>query len=89
MSLESALNDVGELVLNNAIALVPIQTGNLMRSLGYKVIGDEVHIGTDVEYAPYVEYGTWKQEAQPYLVPSVESNKEEIIDIIVRGILND
>lgn len=29
-----------------------------------------VYIGTNVEYAPYVELGTYKQAAQPYLKPA-------------------
>lgn len=31
----------------------------------------EAIVGTAVEYAPYVEYGTRKQKAQPYLAPSM------------------
>jgi len=30
-------------------------------------------IGTNVEYAPYIELGTSKMAAQPYLVPALES----------------
>lgn len=33
-----------------------------------------VFIGTNVEYAPYVELGTSKQKAQPFLKPAVVNN---------------
>lgn len=33
-----------------------------------------VYIGTNVEYAPYVELGTSKQDAQPFLKPAVLNN---------------
>lgn len=38
----------------------PIDTGNLKNSITHQVYKEEkaVHIGTDVEYAPYVEFGT-------------------------------
>ena len=40
----------------------PVDTGRLRNSISSKVIEDEkaVYIGTNVEYAPYVEYGTGK-----------------------------
>lgn len=38
----------------------PIATGNLKNNITHRVVPKEqaVHIGTDVEYAPYVELGT-------------------------------
>lgn len=33
-----------------------------------------VYIGTNVEYAPYVELGTSRQTAQPFLKPAVVNN---------------
>ena len=37
-----------------------VATGNLMGSITYEVDGDDCYIGTNVEYAPYVEMGTGK-----------------------------
>lgn len=34
-----------------------------------------VYIGTNVEYAPYVELGTSRTAAQPFLKPAVEDHK--------------
>jgi HK97 gp10 family phage protein len=39
-------------------------------------------IGTNVEYAPYVEPGTHKQKAQPYLRPAAENHSAEYKEII-------
>ena len=30
----------------------------------------------------YVEFGTYKMAAQPYLVPALKSNEETIVEII-------
>lgn len=40
----------------------PVDTGRLRNSISHKVIDNEnaVYIGTNVEYAPYVEYGEYK-----------------------------
>lgn len=37
-----------------------VDTGRLRNSVNYRVRDDEVYIGTNVEYAPYVEFGTGK-----------------------------
>ena len=36
-----------------------------------------VYIGTNVEYAPYVELGTTRSKAQPYLKPAVVNHAEK------------
>lgn len=42
--------------------LTPVDTGNLRNSISHRVDDAEpaVYIGTDVEYAPYIELGTGK-----------------------------
>lgn len=37
-----------------------------------------VYIGTNVYYAPYVELGTTKMPARPFLSQSIQSNKSEM-----------
>lgn len=48
------------LVESQAVLLVPVNTGGLRNSIGYKVNESELvaYIGTNCEYAIYVEYGT-------------------------------
>ena len=46
------------LVSNAAKEKVPVDTGNLQDSITYEVNGNEGVVGTNVEYAPYVEFGT-------------------------------
>jgi HK97 gp10 family phage protein len=41
-----------------------------------------VYVGTNVEYAPYVEYGTVKQKAKPFLKPAIESHLDEYKHIL-------
>ena len=36
-----------------------------------------VYIGTNVEYAPYIEYGTSKMEPHPFIQPAVTKHAEE------------
>lgn len=38
---------------------------------------DTVYVGTNVEYAPYVEFGTSRMHARPYLKPALENHMDE------------
>lgn len=62
-------------VQNNARMLAPVDTGRLRSSItatkGSDGTGAYVDIGTNVEYAAYVEFGTIYMAAQPYLRPAL------------------
>ena len=49
-----------------------VDTGNLRNSISNKVKMNEksVYIGTNIEYAPYVELGTSRSKAYPFLKPA-------------------
>ena len=55
-----ALERCGMKAESYAVDLVPVDTSRLQQSITHKVDPSEpaVYIGTDVEYAPYVELGT-------------------------------
>lgn len=40
-----------------------------------------VYIGTNVYYAPYVEYGTSKMQARPFLSTSIQSHKSDFEEL--------
>lgn len=48
-----------------------VDTGRLRNSISHDTDGKDVYIGSNVEYAPYVEMGTKKMAARPYLKPAV------------------
>lgn len=57
-----AMETCGLVAEGYAKKLVPVDTGNLRNSISHKVDDSEpsVHIGTNAEYAAYVELGTGK-----------------------------
>lgn len=61
-----------------------IRTGRLRNSIAYGVDTSEpaVYIGSNVEYAPYVELGTSKMRARPFLKPAVENYAGEYKDLL-------
>ena len=69
----------------------PVDTGNLRNSIHNeptKATPDEVTVttGTPVEYASYVEHGTGRMQAQPYLRPAMDANEADVIDDIRRAV---
>lgn len=64
------LSDIGRKTTNMAKSLCPVDTGRLRSSISYEVEDLTVRIGSDVEYAIYVEMGTRYQRARPYLRPA-------------------
>lgn len=53
--------------------------GTLKRSIGIDITdgGMTAEVEPTAEYAPYVEYGTRFMEAQPYLKPAFDEQKEK------------
>lgn len=62
----------------------PVDTGRLRNSITNEVAPSEkaVYIGTNVEYAPFVELGTSHQMAHPYLRPAAHNHGQEYRAII-------
>lgn len=61
-AVDKALNRAGLIVENEAKMLCPIDTGQLRNSITHRLQNNGTEraciVGTNVEYAPYVEFGT-------------------------------
>jgi HK97 gp10 family phage protein len=80
----NALEIIGAKAADYAAGKAPVDTGRLKNSLTHEVAMDEkaVYVGTNVEYAPYVEFGTYKQRPQPYLKPAIQNHMDEYKNIL-------
>lgn len=86
---DKAETEVQKAVLKGCIAIEgeaklksPVDTGYMRASITHQVQskGHEVVglVGTNVEYAPYVEYGAGKRTPKPFLHPAYEKHIEQI-----------
>ena len=58
--------------------LCPVDTGRLRNSISHAQMDEKAEvIGSNVEYAPFVELGTRKMAAKPYLRPAAENHSTE------------
>ena len=62
----------GQYCEQQARTYCPVLTGALQESITYQQDGDGWVCGTDIPYAWYVELGTSRMAAEPYLWPALQ-----------------
>jgi len=63
-----------------ATTLVPVDTGRLKGSIHRLKDGNDYLVGTNVDYAPYIEFGTANTQAQSFLRASAYIIKNQSIN---------
>lgn len=82
------LEQLGAIAEGYAVKLCPVDTGNLRNSITHKQLDENTEvIGSNVEYAPYVELGHHTRsgsmvKAKPYLRPAIENHRSEYRKIV-------
>lgn len=70
---EKAVDEFADEVVDHMQGIVPVDTGKLRRSIEKKKEGDKVTVGPrGVDYAEFVEKGTSRTPAQPYVQPTID-----------------
>lgn len=85
-----AFEIIGQKAESNAKAEITakkaIDTGRLRNSITHQVDSsafvNKVIVGTNVEYGKYVELGTYKMTARPFIKPSIQDHISEYQSII-------
>ena len=85
-AIKSALNESAELVQAAAKANCPVDTGRLVNSIDKKVFDKYAVVFSDIHYAKFVEFGTWKMFQQPFLRPALDHNISNIKNIFKKHI---
>lgn len=65
------LERLGVAIEADAKVACPVDTGRLRDSIEHEVNGRTLRVGTNVEYAVYVEEGTRYMDAEPFLRPAL------------------
>ena len=77
LNLPGLASYIGDAVADHSKQIVPVDTGALKGSIRYDVTEASwtlarVEISANTYYALYVEKGTYKMSAQPYLLPALK-----------------
>ena len=73
----NALTAIGATAETYAKKATPVDTGRLRNSISHAVDGEAVYIGSNVEYAPYVELGTSRAKAHHMLQKAATEHSAE------------
>ena len=79
-----ALHEIGKRAVVYARQNCPVDTGELRRSIGYRVSGNKLTVGASAKHAPYVEHGTGRGPPRPFLRPAITGHMDEYKRIIRR-----
>ncbi|AWZ48454.1 hypothetical protein C3495_06325 [Clostridiaceae bacterium 14S0207] len=93
----NALKKAGQIIVDEAKNNVSVRTGNLKEGLkvsgvrkkgGKKFVLAGIQKGDNskIFYGKFLEFGTSKMSARPFMVPAYESKKEEAKEIIKQEI---
>ena len=87
----SALEEIGLAAERFAKRACPVDTGRLRNSITHALEMDEeaVYIGTNVEYAPYVENGTSRRKGVHFLRGAAQDHGSYYRSIMEKHLKND
>ena len=75
--IKNGLEAIGLTAETYAKQETPVDTGRLRNSISHTVDGEAAYIGTNVEYAPYVELGTSRAKAHHMLQKAATEHSAE------------
>ena len=84
--LPAALLEGAEAVADTARGMCPGRTGQLRGSISTASSGDSAQVFAGADYAIFVELGTYKMAAQPFLVPALSAAESSVSAAILGGL---
>lgn len=83
----AALTVIGQQAVTEIRRRAPLLTGRLRRSYTYEVdrAARYVEVSSNVEYAPYQEFGTRHQDGTPHVRPALEALRPRIPELVAEG----
>lgn len=94
----AATNEIEQALVNSALFVerdakinAPVDTGRMRSALNHNLENAGTNnpyseVISPVEYSKYVEFGTSKQSAQPFLYPALKQNKNKILKELAKAL---
>ena len=82
------LEAIGLTAEGHAKKETPVDTGRLRNSISHATDDEAAYIGTNVEYAPYVELGARGRDGKHMLQRAASEHKDEYKQLIVDSMKN-
>ena len=78
-----------ETIADIARRLVPVDTGYLKSSIYALHLARHSQVKVGAKYAGYVEFGTYKMAAQPFLRPAVDEQQRQILAAVAEAMIGE
>ena len=88
VGVHGGFQETGKKMKEYAFEICPKRTGYLASTTHFTMLADlSYEFGADANYALYVELGTWKMAAQPFIRPAFEAHLADINQSIVDALM--
>lgn len=84
LSAEEAVSQEAENIKDDARRMAPRKTGALRRGIKTDVDGLEARVKSTARHANFVEHGTFKDKAQPYMTPAAALSRRRLPALAAR-----
>jgi HK97 gp10 family phage protein len=90
---EQGVLQAAMIVERDAKINAPVDTGRLRSSITSRIAENDgttiaAEVGTNVQYAQAVEFGTSRKAARPFMLPAFENNKQKILKQLAKAMKN-
>jgi len=85
-AIQLSLNQAGRIVMSYLQTETPVRKGFLKSQNGYEVEPPFLIIYNKAPYAKWVEFGTYRMYANPYMRRSIDMSKRGIFDLIKKNL---
>ena len=79
---DRALNKIAEVGKDNIDSETPVDTGELKSKNNSKASGNTVIFYNTKGYAPFVELGTYRMRANPFMRRGINKSRREFVNIL-------
>lgn len=88
--IQDGLEEVGVEMEATARQIVPVRTGFLRSTIYHNVdpTNLSLEIGADADYAFFVEMGTRRMSAEPFIRPSFDAHQDQLLQALVLGVMS-
>lgn len=82
-------NNVAKEIAKSTLAIeseakrnIPVDTGRARASIVSEIQPNRGEVGSNVEYVPFIEFGTYKKAARPFLFPAWNAQRLKFINAL-------
>ncbi len=88
--IQDGLEAAGADMEATAKQIVPVRTGFLRSTIYHQVdpVALSLEVGADADYAFFVEMGTRRMAAEPYIRPAFDAHQDQLLQALTLGIMS-